>query len=212
MPVKANTMSKNHDNETLFNALEHIVYELQMFVDLTFTEMPHPMRVQFAILESWLIHLRGIESMLEKKQKSKTDDILIAHFGPIDISTLVEPAVRKRVSGEIAHITTRRMSDSVGKTWDRMEIFRQAWPGIAKIIAVLETWVESYRPESRWGRELVATREHGAILYEGITAHRDHTSGHSNSGARDLHPLVTYTVGYLPGSKSVREHKAIVFM
>jgi hypothetical protein len=204
-------MPKQHDDQTLFNALEHIVYEISMFIDLTFTGMNYPRQVQFAILEAWAIHLRGIESMLEEKPQ-RDDDVLISHYGPVDIKLLVEPSVRKRINGEITHLTTRRMSEGVEKEWNRVEIFRQAWPGIEKIIDVLERWVRSYDPDSRWHQQLVAIIEYGAILNEGITAHRNHTSGNTITSFDELHPLVTYTADYLPSSKSVRVHKGVGFL
>lgn len=193
-------MPVHPDDHTLYNALEHIVYEIQTFVDLTFTEMRHPVHVQFAILESWLIHLRSIESMLHRKSKPKGHDILISHYGPIDIKDLVEPSIRDRINGEIAHITTRRMTAGEAKAWDRVEIFRKAWPGIEKIIDVLETWVRSYKPDSRWHKELVATKEHGSKLYAGGSVQVLGFDEYWSEQTDKLNPFVTYTVGYLPKS------------
>lgn len=190
-------MHRTHYDQALFNALEHIVYEIQMFVDLTFTEMNYSIPVQFAVLEAWAIHLRSIESMLHEKSTTQ-DDVLISHYGPIDIKELVEPSVRKRIGGEIAHITTRRMTAGEAKAWDRVEIFRKAWPGIEKIIDVLETWVRSYKPDSRWHKELVATREHGSKLYAGGSEQGPGFDEYWSEQTDKLIPFVTYTVGYLP--------------
>ena len=194
-------MERKHDDQTLFNALEHIVYEIRMFVDLTFTGMNYPEPVQFAILEAWAMHLRGIESMLEERPK-RDDDVLISHYGPIDIKRLVEPSVRKRINGEITHLTTRRMSDASEKGWNRVEIFRQAWPGIDKIIDVLAEWVNTHQPASPRKPELVDLRAHGSLLHAGATSGALLENLKGGEEADMPHLAVTHTYAYPPESRS----------
>lgn len=195
-------MPKRHDDQTLLNAIEHIMYEIRMFVDLTFTEMRYPLPVQFSILEAWLIHLRGIEGMLDEKSKPYDDDVLISHYGQIDIKELVEPSVRKRINGEITHLTTRRMSDASEKGWNRVEIFRQAWPGIDKIIDVLTEWVNTHQPASPRKPELVDLRAHGSLLHAVATSGALLENVKGGEEADMPHLAVTHTYGYPPESRS----------
>lgn len=208
---RSNPMPKQHDDQTLFNALEHIVYEIRMFADLTFTGMNYPRQVQFAILEAWAIHLRGIESMLEEKPQ-RDDDVLISHYGPVDIKLLVEPSVRKRINGEITHITTRRMSEGVEKEWNRVEIFRQAWPGIEKIIDVLIAWVNEYQPDSIMRSELDELRTHGFLLHAVATSGALFDNLKGDTEAHMPHLAVTHAYGYLPENQSDKGNSNIPFL
>lgn len=204
-------MPKRHDDQTLHNALEHIVYEIQMFVDLTFTEMNYPIPVKFSILEAWLIHLRGIESMLEEKPQ-RDDDILISHYGPVDIKLLVEPSVRKRINGEITHLTTRRMSDGSEKGWSRVEIFRQAWPGIEEIIDVLIAWVNEYQPDGPWRSVLAELRDYGTNCYTSAVSCHLPQDVQRESEAHAPNLAATYSYGYLPRDRSDSNSSNIPFL
>lgn len=205
-------MPKRHDDQTLFNALEHIVYEIRMFVDLTFAEMKYPPSVQFAILEAWGIHLRGIEGMLDEKSNSYDDDVLISHYGQIDIKELVEPSVRKRINGEITHLTTRRMNDSSEKGWSPVEIFRQAWPGIEKIIDVLITWVNEYQPDGPWRSILAELRAHGANHYTHTVLGHLPQDVQRESETHAPNVAATYSYGYLPRDRADSNSSNIPFL
>ncbi len=205
-------MPKRHDNQTLFNALEHIVYEIRMFVDLTFTDMKYPLPVQFSILEAWGIHLRGIEGMLEQKSKHYDDDVLISHYGPIDIKELVEPSVRKRINGEITHLTTRRMSDGSEKGWSRVEIFLQAWPGIEKIIDVLIAWVNEYQSDGQWRSILAELRAYGTTYYTFAVSGQLPQDVQRESETHAPNVAATYSYGYLPRDRSDSNSGNIPFL
>ncbi len=195
-------MPNHHDNQTLINSIEHLFYEMQMFVELTFTETQYSIHVQFAILESWLIHLRSIDDML--RGCGKGDDILISDFMPHDIPRLIDEELRVRINKEIAHITSQRKDYGPRKHWDRAAIFRNAWPRIELMILLLDRWLGNNDADSPWRLELVALRARGSRLLEMIESRCGHSKLNNVSDPPVLVPFVTYTVGYLTGSKSGR--------
>lgn len=195
-------MPNRHDNQTLINSIEHLFYEMQMFLELTFTETHRSIHVQFAILESWLIHLRSIDDML--RGCGKRDDILISDFKPHEIPPLIDKELRMRINKEIAHITSQRKDYGPRKHWDRAAIFRNAWPGIELMILLLDRWLGNNEADSPWRLELVALRASGSRLLEMIESRCGHSKLNVVVDTPVLVPCVTYTVGYLPGSKSGR--------
>lgn len=203
-------MPKQHDDQTLFNALEHIVYEIRMFVDLTFTGMNYPIPVQFAILEAWLIHLRGIDSMLQKPRYET--DILLSDFTSVVVGEVVDQITRDRINKELAHITTMRLAGGPEKAWNRVEIFRQAWPGIEKIIDVLIAWVNEHQPESIMRSELDELRTHGSLLHSVATTGAHFEILKDGEEPNMAHLAVTHAYGYLPENQSDKGNSNIPFL
>ena len=193
-------MPKRHDDQTLLNAIEHIMYEIRMFVDLTFTEMRYPLPVQFSILEAWLIHLRGIDGMLQKRRYPT--DVLLSDFANVAIGELIDDFTRDRINRELAHITILRLAGGPEKAWNRVEIFRQAWPGIEKIIDVLIAWVNTHQPASPRKPELVDLRAHGSLLHAVATSGALLENVKGGEEADMPHLAVTHTYGYPPESRS----------
>jgi hypothetical protein len=176
-------MSSAHNQVTLLNALEHLYYEIQMFVELTVTETQYSIHVQFAILESWLIHLRSIDDMLRDCRKG--DDILISDFMPHVIPRLIDEELRVRINKEIAHITSQRKDYGPRKHWDRAAIFRNAWPGIELMILLLDRWLGNNDADSPWRLELVALRARGSELFARVESR----SGYGNMDANSAPQL-----------------------
>jgi hypothetical protein len=193
-------MSKNHDQQTLLNAIEHIIYELQMIVELVSIEKRYPYHVQFAILESWLIHLRGFNDMLGVRKKH--DDILISDYVPHSIQEFIDVDMRMRINKELAHVTSKRKEFGPPKFWDCAAIYCQAWPRIAKAAALLETWVGEHESGSRWHQELIATRVRGADVFERYMSTNNDAAENESGQKHMAQPAVTYTVGYLPREES----------
>jgi hypothetical protein len=200
-------MPNRHDNQTLINSIEHLFYEMQMFLELTFTETHRSIHVQFAILESWLIHLRSIDDML--RGCGKRDDILISDFKPHEIPPLIDKELRMRINKEIAHITSERVDFGPRKYWDRIEIFSRVWPGVDMMISLLETWLVEHDPSSAWRLELVVLRARGSQRLESVKSRSGYDNMDVNTAPHKLLPLVTYTVSYLPSHKSTSNDSSV---
>lgn len=160
-------MPKRHDDQTLFNALEHIAYEIQMYVDLSAFSIVGCNALSNAVFESWLIHLRTLNEFLSPAVKKRTcpDDVRPEHFD-IELSVpFLSVILKKRLDKEMAHITYKRHSDTIAKQWNKAEIFKHTWPILRDVIGQLIRWVEKHENQSQWVAECIELQRRGDEVF-----------------------------------------------
>ncbi len=127
------TMRPFDDSYLLAYSAEHIAYEIDMFFGMT--EMLSPLnkigasslaeakRLNFAMIEAFVIHLRNLIDFLYMDRPQSTDVVatdFCTNWQTVrpTISPVLEKA-RVRANKELAHLTTDRLAGSPpAKQWD----------------------------------------------------------------------------------------------
>jgi len=163
-------MSRDHIQRQL-DALEHIHYEFQMFIELAPMSIEGCQVLSNAILESWLIHSRNLDEFLKQQDpdKAKTEDVLAAHYGIMPDRRILSSENRKRANKEVAHLTYQRFSDVTYKKWNKVEIYMDIWPKLRDALGQLLKWIE-YQPSAQHRKDgFVVVLEKGDEVFRQLT-------------------------------------------
>ncbi len=148
------TMLKNpkDHNYLLKYADEHVGYEIDLFCAtslligrLSTGNKSLDTFIEFALLESFLLHMRNLIDFLYPRNK-RNDDVTINDYLDSETLTRTLPkittnieAYRFRADKELAHLTTKRRFSMKGKEWlfvqiriNILELFNKILPDLAK--------------------------------------------------------------------------------
>ncbi len=162
LTIASSTSLPSHVARQL-TALEHIHYEIQMFIDLTPLALIGSHVMSNAILESWLIHLRTLDEFLNvpTASKRKDDDVRAGDYDVVIEKRIISDADRTRLHKEVAHLTYSRSADHKLKQWGKAAIYCEAWPILREAITQILQWIDGNPVSVKWNVEFAALVDRG---------------------------------------------------
>ena len=96
--------------EPQIKILPHILYEIEMLLNLPSVRGTN--LVEYAILESRLIHARNLKNFFEAVRQKYPDDVLPGDFGFDAKSVDIPINISKRFNKDLAHISYSRLNQT----------------------------------------------------------------------------------------------------